>query len=90
MADPATSSAPYRIYNIGNHQPVELMDFIGAMEKAAGRAAEKNFLPMQPGDVLATYADVDDLTRDAGFAPHTPIEEGVAKFIDWYREYYGV
>ncbi len=88
--DPATSSAPYRIYNIGNHRPVELMDFIAAIEKATGRTAEKNFLPMQPGDVLATYADVDDLMRDAGFTPDTPIEEGVQKFVDWYRDYYGV
>jgi UDP-glucuronate 4-epimerase len=88
--DPATSSAPYRVYNIGNHKPVELMDFIAAIEKATGRTAEKNFLPMQPGDVLATYADVDGLMQDAGFAPDTPIEEGVQKFVDWYRDYYGV
>jgi UDP-glucuronate 4-epimerase len=88
--DPATSSAPYRIYNIGNHKPVELMDFITAIEKATGRTAEKNFLPMQPGDVLATYADVDALMQDAGFAPDTPIEEGVQNFVEWYRDYYGV
>jgi UDP-glucuronate 4-epimerase len=88
--DPATSSAPYRVYNIGNHKPVELMDFIAAIEKATGRTAEKNFLPMQPGDVLATYADVDELMQDAGFAPDTPIEEGVQNFVDWYRGYYGV
>jgi UDP-glucuronate 4-epimerase len=88
--DPGTSSAPYRLYNIGNHQPVELLDFIAAIEKATGRMAQKNFLPMQPGDVLATYADVDDLARDVGFAPHTPLEEGVAKFVEWYRAYYKV
>jgi UDP-glucuronate 4-epimerase len=88
--DPATSAAPYRLYNIGNHQPVELMDFIAAIEDATGRKAEKNFLPMQPGDVLATYADVDDLTRDVGFAPGTPISEGVRRFVAWYRDYYRV
>jgi UDP-glucuronate 4-epimerase len=88
--DPATSSAPYRIYNIGNHNPVELMDFIGAIEKATGRTAEKNFLPMQAGDVPATYADVADLMRDVGFAPNTPIEEGIERFVSWYRDYYGV
>jgi UDP-glucuronate 4-epimerase len=88
--DPGTSTAPYRLYNIGNHNPVELLDFIAAIEKATGRVARKNFLPMQPGDVLATYADVDDLARDVGFAPHTPLEEGVAKFVEWYRAYYRV
>jgi UDP-glucuronate 4-epimerase len=87
--DPATSSAPYRIYNIGNHNPVELMHFIGVLEKALGREAKKNFLPMQPGDVPATFADVDDLVADVGFAPATPIEEGVARFVKWYRDYYG-
>ena len=88
--DPGTSPAPYRLYNIGNHSPVELLDFIAAIEKATGRTAEKNFLPMQPGDVLATYADVDDLARDIGFAPRTPLDEGVAKFVEWYRAYYRV
>ena len=87
--DPATSSAPYRIYNIGNHRPVELMHFIGVLEKALGREAKKNFLPLQPGDVPATFADVDDLMADVGFAPATPIEEGVARFVKWYRDYYG-
>lgn len=87
--DPATSSAPYKIYNIGNNNPVELMGFIEAIEKALGKKAEKNFLPLQAGDVPATYADVDDLIKDVGFKPSTPIEEGVAKFVDWYREYYG-
>ena len=88
--DPATSAAPYRIYNIGNHQAVELMDFIAAIEQATGREATKNFLPMQPGDVLATYADVDDLARDVGFAPNTPIGEGMRRFVAWYRDYYAV
>ncbi len=87
---PGSSSAPYRLYNIGNHQPVALLDFIAAIEKATGCVAEKNFLPMQPGDVPATYADVGDLARDVGFAPHTPLEEGVAKFVAWYRDYYRV
>ena len=88
--DPATSSAPYRIYNIGNHSPVELMEFIGVLEAALGREAKKNFLPMQPGDVPATFADVDDLVADVGFAPSTPLKVGVGKFVEWYRSYYGV
>jgi len=89
-ADPATSAAPYRLYNIGNHRAVELMDFIAAIEQATEREAIKNFLPMQPGDVLATYADVDDLARDVGFAPNTPIGEGMRRFVAWYRDYYGI
>lgn len=88
--DPATSSAPYRIYNIGNHSPVELMHFIGVLEEALGREAKKNFLPMQPGDVPATFADVDDLIADVGFAPATPLKDGIARFVAWYRGYYGV
>lgn len=87
--DPASSSAPYRLYNIGNHNPVELMHFISCLEKALGREAKKNFLPLQPGDVPATYADVDDLAADVGFAPSTPIEDGIRHFVDWYRSYYG-
>jgi UDP-glucuronate 4-epimerase len=87
--DPGTSAAPYRLYNIGNHQPVELLQFIAAIEAALGRTAEKRFLPMQPGDVPATYADIADLTRDHGFAPTTPIEEGIRRFVAWYRDYYG-
>ena len=87
--DSATSYAPYRLYNIGNNNPVDLMKFIGVLEDCLGKKAEKNFLPMQPGDVPETYADVDDLTEDAGFKPSTPIEEGIKKFVDWYREYYG-
>lgn len=87
--DPATSSAPYRIYNIGNNNPVELMHFIACIEKALGRAATKNFLPLQPGDVPKTYANVDALVADVGFKPATPIEDGIARFIAWYRSYYG-
>jgi UDP-glucuronate 4-epimerase len=88
--DAATSSAPYRIYNIGNNKPVALMDFIATIERATGREATKNFLPMQPGDVAQTYADIDDLERDVGFRPTTSIEDGVARFVDWYRGYFRV
>jgi UDP-glucuronate 4-epimerase len=88
--NPATSNAPYRIYNIGNHQPVELNRFIEVLEQATGRKAEKKYMPMQPGDVLATYADVEALTNDVGFKPNTSIEAGVQKFVDWYRQYYKV
>jgi UDP-glucuronate 4-epimerase len=87
--DPGTSRAPYRLYNIGNHQPVELMRFIEVLEECLGRQAEKNYLPMQDGDVPATYADVDDLMRDVGYAPRTPIETGIANFVAWYKDYYG-
>lgn len=88
--DPATSFAPYRVFNIGNNQPVELMTFIGAIEKALGREAKKNMLPLQPGDVPATFANVDELMKEVDFKPATPIEEGVANFIDWYKEYYNI
>jgi UDP-glucuronate 4-epimerase len=88
--DPGTSAAPYRVYNIGNHDPVELMHLIEVLEAALGRKAVKNFLPLQPGDVPATYADVADLVNDVGFKPATPIEVGVGKFVEWYRSYYGV
>jgi UDP-glucuronate 4-epimerase len=88
--DPATSRAPYRLYNIGNNQPVELMRLIEVLEQELGRTAEKNFLPMQPGDVPATCADIDALAEDVGFRPRTPIEEGVKRFVAWYREYYRV
>jgi len=88
--DPATSYAPYRLYNIGNNQPVKLMRFIEVLEAALGRKASMNLLPMQPGDVPATYADVDDLGRAVGFKPSTPLEEGIARYVAWYREYYGV
>ena len=88
--DPAQSHAPYRVYNIGNHTPVKLMDFIATIEKALGREAQKNFLPMQAGDVVATYADVADLIRDTGFEPKTPLAEGIANWVAWYREYHGM
>jgi UDP-glucuronate 4-epimerase len=87
--DPGTSNAPYRIYNIGNHQPVELMELIRVMEEKLGRKAELNMMPIQPGDVLATCADVENLTRDVDFHPNTPIEVGVGRFLDWYMEYFG-
>jgi UDP-glucuronate 4-epimerase len=87
---PGTSNAPYRLYNIGNDQPVQLMRFIELMEKNLGRTVEKRLLPMQPGDVPDTWADVSALRRDVGYAPSTSIEEGVAKFVQWYREYHRV
>jgi UDP-glucuronate 4-epimerase len=86
--DPATSSAPFRLYNIGNHRPVELLYLIEVLEKNLGRKAEKRMVGMQPGDVPATLADIDDLTRDTGFSPSTSIEVGVKRFVDWYRDYY--
>jgi len=86
--DPASSSAPFRLYNIGNHQPVQLMRYIEVIEECLGRKATRNFLPLQPGDVPETYADIDDLVRDAGYRPATPIEVGVRKFVDWFCEYY--
>jgi len=88
--DPGTSAAPYRIYNIGNNQPVRLLDMIATLERALGREAQKNMLPLQPGDVPATYADVDDLMRDVGFRPGTSIEAGIDRFVRWYRDYYRV
>jgi len=87
--DPATSAAPYRVYNIGNNNPVELMQFIACIEKAVGREAKKNFLPIQPGDVPKTYANVDALVDDVGFKPSTPIEVGIPRFVEWYRSYFG-
>ncbi len=88
--DPGTSRAPWRVYNIGNNQPVELMRYIEVIEDCLGKKAEKNLLPMQPGDVPDTYADVTALTDDVGYKPDTPIEEGIKKFVDWYRDYYKV
>jgi UDP-glucuronate 4-epimerase len=85
--DPSTSSAPYRIYNIGNNNPVELLHVVSELEKCLGKRAERELMPMQPGDVPETYADVDDLMRDVGFRPSTPVETGIRNFIDWYREY---
>lgn len=88
--DPGSSLAPYRIYNIGSNNPVELMRYIEVLEDCLGMEAEKNLLPLQPGDVPATYADVDDLLSDVGYKPATAIEEGISKFVDWYRGYYRV
>jgi UDP-glucuronate 4-epimerase len=87
--DPATSSAPYRIYNIGNNAPVELLHVVAELEKCLGRKARRELLPMQPGDVPETYADVDDLMRAVGFRPSTAIETGIRNFVDWYRAYTG-
>jgi UDP-glucuronate 4-epimerase len=88
--DPGTSKAPYRIYNIGNNNPVELLYLIGTLEQQLGRVAQKNMMDLQPGDVPATYADVDDLARDVGFTPKTRIEDGIANFVQWYRDYYQI
>lgn len=88
--DPGTSSAPYRVYNIGNNQPVELLEFIAVIERCLGRTAQKNLLPLQPGDVPETFADIEDLVRDVGFRPATPIDVGVGRFVAWYRDYYAV
>jgi UDP-glucuronate 4-epimerase len=87
---PATSSAPYRVYNIGNDRPVELLHYIEVIEDALGRKAERRLLPLQQGDVPDSHADVTALRRDTGYAPSTPVEVGVRRFVDWYREYYGV
>ncbi len=86
--DPGTSKAPYRIYNIGNQSPVELMDYIGEIEKCVGKEAEKNLLPLQPGDVPDTWADTQDLADDVGYQPNTPIEVGVRNFVEWYLDFY--
>jgi len=88
--DPASSSAPYRIYNIGKNEPVKLMDFIEALEEKIGKKAQKNMLPIQPGDVLSTYADVADLINDLGYTPKTSIKEGISNFVDWYKTFYNV
>ena len=86
--DPGSSYAPYKLYNIGNHNPVELIIFIEVLENNIGKKAQKNMLPMQPGDVPTTYADANDLINDVGFKPATPLEEGIKKFVRWYKEYY--
>jgi len=88
--DPASSAAPYRIYNIGNNQPVELVRFIEVLEEKLGKKAIKNFLPLQAGDVTETYADISAIQRDIGFKPATSIEEGIGKFVKWYKEYYKI
>ena len=87
--DPGTSYVPYKIYNIGNNNPVELNTFIETIEKALGRQSQKEFCDLQPGDVVATYADVDDLMNDVGFKPRTPIEKGIERFVSWFKAYYG-
>ncbi len=87
--DPGTSYAPYRIYNIGNNNPVKLMDFIAVIEDALGEKAQKEFLDLQPGDVVATYADIDNLMEAVGFKPRTPLAVGIGRFIEWYKDYYG-
>jgi UDP-glucuronate 4-epimerase len=86
--DPATSSAPFRIYNIGNNAPVDLSQYISTLEDCLGKKAVKNFLPLQAGDVPDTFADVDDLVRDVGYKPATSVETGIRRFVDWYLEYY--
>jgi UDP-glucuronate 4-epimerase len=86
--DPGTSYARYKMYNIGNNNPVELMKFIAVIEKVLGLKAKKEFLDIQPGDVVATYADIDDLIKDVGFKPQTPIEIGIKRFVIWFKEYY--
>ncbi len=88
--DTGTSYAPFKVYNIGNNQPVELLRFIEIIEQALGMEAKKNLLPLQPGDVPETYANVDDLINDVGFKPATPIEQGIGNFVAWYRDYYKV
>jgi UDP-glucuronate 4-epimerase len=88
--DPATSDAPFRLFNIGNSSPVKLRDYVAAIERELGRKAEVELLPLQPGDVPDTYADVGRLTRQVGYRPATTVEEGVARFVRWYRSYYGV
>lgn len=88
--DAATSQAPYRLYNIGNNQPVELMEYIGCLEQCLGKQAEMELLPLQPGDVPDTFADVADLVRDTGYFPSTPVAEGVARFVEWYRTFYQI
>jgi len=86
--DPSTSLAPFRLYNVGNQEPVELLEVIALLEEALGRKAKKNFLPMQPGDVVATYADVESLHEVTGFRPHTSMRDGIARFVEWYKEFY--
>ena len=88
-SDPATSYAPYRVYNIGNNEPVQLMEFIETIENEVGKKAEKNFMAMQDGDVVATYADIDALIDAVGFKPETPLKDGIQRVVEWYKEYYG-
>ena len=87
--DPGTSLAPWRVYNIGNQQPIELLDYIAAIEDSLGKKAEMNLLPLQPGDVVDTFADVEALVEDVGYRPSVPVKEGIDRFIRWFKEYYG-
>ena len=87
--DPSTSSAPYKVYNIGNNNPVELIKFIEVIEDVLGKKANMEFKDLQPGDVVATYANVDDLMQDVGFKPETPIELGIKRFVQWFKDFYG-
>ena len=89
LSDPATSYAPYRVYNIGNNEPVQLMEFIETIENAVGKKADKNMMGMQDGDVVATYADIDSLVDAVGFKPSTPLKDGIEKFVEWYKDYHG-
>jgi UDP-glucuronate 4-epimerase len=86
--DPSTSTAPYKVYNIGNNNPVELTKFIEVIEDVLGKTAKKELMDIQPGDVAATYADVDDLMEDVGFKPDTPIEVGIKRFVQWFKDFY--
>jgi UDP-glucuronate 4-epimerase len=86
--DPASSFAPYRVFNIGNNKPVDLLRFIEIIEDKVGKKAEKKFMPIQNGDVAETYANIDELVEEVAFKPSTPIEEGISKFVDWYLDYY--
>src|SRR2546422_7968200 len=88
--DPSSSSAPFRLYNVGNHEPVELLEVIALLEEVLGRKAQKNLLPIQPGDVSATYADVDSLHRATGFTPRTPMRDGIRRFVEWHKAFYGL
>jgi UDP-glucuronate 4-epimerase len=88
--DPSSSQAPWRIYNIGNNRPVGLLEVVSLLEQAIGKKARREMLPMQPGDVPATYADIDELAHDVGFRPITPIAEGISRFIEWYRVYHRI
>jgi UDP-glucuronate 4-epimerase len=90
VADPATSNAPYRVFNIGNNNPVPLLDFIGCIEAALGKQAEKRLLPLQDGDVPATYANTDALNDWVGFVPGTSVQDGIGRFVAWYRSYYKI
>jgi len=90
LPDPARSNSPYRVFNIGNSDPVRLMDFIESIEQALDKPALKNFMPLQDGDVPTTFADVTELAGWTGFKPGTPVREGVGRFVDWYRSYYGI